>query len=72
MLKPLAQRMNKRQVDASFKEHVLPEVDRVCIERSGTTDRIARWEAYNNYTDMLCKDGMITIWQYENWGTPYG
>jgi len=72
MLKPLAERMNKRQVDASFKEHSLPHIDQVCRERSGTIDRIARWEAWNNYTDGLCKDGLITDWQYHNWANPYG
>ena len=72
MLKPLAERMNKRQVDADFKENSLPIIDAICRERSGTIDRIARWEAWNNYTDMLCKDGMITPWQYDNWANPYG
>lgn len=72
MLKPRDQRMNKRQVNASFKEGILPHVDSLCRERSGTTDRIARWEAWNDYTDSLCKDGMITPWQYENWANPYG
>lgn len=72
MLKPLAERMNKRQVDASFKEGLLPHIDSVCRERSGTTDRIAQWEAWNNYTDSLCKDGLITDWQYHNWANPYG
>ena len=63
MLKPRDQRMNKRQIDANFKEHFLPHLP---------DDRIAQWEAWNNYTDSLCKDGMITDWQYHNWANPYG
>ena len=32
------------------------------------TDSIAKREMWNNYTDALCKDGVITLRQYENWG----
>ena len=32
----------------------------------------ARSEAWNNYTDMLCKDGQITSKQYETWAHPAG
>lgn len=34
-------------------------------------DRTALREAWNNYTDSLCKDGMITERQYETWTNPY-
>jgi hypothetical protein len=27
-------------------------------------------EAWNNWTDGLCKDGEISDWQYENWSQP--
>ena len=64
MLRPRDQRLNKREAVASFKEHYLPHID--------PTDRIAQWEAFNNYTDSLCKDGLITDWQYSNWANPYG
>jgi len=29
-----------------------------------------RREAWNNFTDALCKDGQISDWQYENWSQP--
>lgn len=28
-------------------------------------------EAWNNFTDVLCKDGMITDSQYNNWTNPF-
>ena len=28
-------------------------------------------ETWNNWTDGLCKDGLITSWQYENWDQPF-
>lgn len=28
-------------------------------------------EDYNNYTDMLCKDGEISDYAYNNWDNPY-
>lgn len=34
-------------------------------------DVIWRREAWNNYTDMLCKERRITTWQYENWTNPF-
>ena len=35
------------------------------------TDSIAKREMWNNYTDALCKEGLITLHQYENWGQPF-
>ena len=35
------------------------------------TDSTAKREMWNNYTDALCKDGVITLNQYENWGQPF-
>ena len=34
-------------------------------------DTIAKREAFNNYTDRLCKEGVITKKQYENWDQPF-
>tara|TARA_Y100001951_G_C11198349_1_gene215637 strand:- start:540 stop:716 length:177 start_codon:yes stop_codon:yes gene_type:complete len=34
-------------------------------------DYVAKREAWNNWTDSLCKDGKITSWQYENWSQPF-
>ena len=34
-------------------------------------DAIAKREDWNNYTDSLCKEGLITLKQYENWEQPF-
>ena len=34
-------------------------------------DVIAKRTHWNDYTDGLCKDGLITLKQYENWGQPF-
>ena len=34
-------------------------------------DTIAKREAFNNYTDSLCKEGKITLKQYETWRNPF-
>ena len=34
-------------------------------------DYVAKREFFNNYTDMLCKDGVITSKQYETWSNPF-
>ena len=39
-------------------------------ESDGIPDYPARSESWANYTDMLCKDGQITLKQYESWQSP--
>ena len=34
-------------------------------------DVVAKREAWSNYTDGLCKDGRITLKQYETWSNPF-
>ncbi len=34
-------------------------------------DVIAKRTEWNNYTDALCKGGVITLKQYENWNNPF-
>ena len=34
-------------------------------------DKIAKREDWNNFTDMLCKCGEISMNQYENWTNPF-
>ena len=41
------------------------------IDDSPRGDYIWRREAWNNYTDALCKDGLITVKQYETWANPF-
>jgi len=49
-----------------FDECVLPWVVEQ-HEQDGVPDLPARREAWNDWTDGLCKDGEISDWQYENW-----
>lgn len=35
-----------------------------------TTDKVANREMWNNWTDSLCKDGIITEHQYNTWTYP--
>ena len=52
-----------------FEENVLPYVQEQ-YEKDGIPDWPARREAWNDWTDMLCQDGEISDWQYENWSQP--
>lgn len=63
-------RVTKKQVEAIFREDILPEI-RKRYEKDGRIDHPARREEWNNYTDSLCKDGKITLHQYETWSNPY-
>jgi hypothetical protein len=59
--------MTKTEVLRAFREDVLPSID----EHYSKTDRVARREAWNNYTDALCKGGQISLAQYESWSNPF-
>lgn len=59
--------MTKAQALRDFREIVLPFV----LKQYGRDDRIAIREAWNNYTDALCKDKEITLHQYETWDNPF-
>ena len=52
-----------------FDNHILPIVKQG-MEPDGEPDIPARSEAWNNWTDAMCKDGQISDWQYENWTHP--
>ena len=54
------------QAVEQFNEHILPQVQEE-FEQDGIKDIPARSEAWNNWTDSLCKDEVISDWQYENW-----
>ena len=50
-----------------FEEYVKP-----CIEHAySKDDSIAIREGWNDYVDMLNKDGEISDWQAHNWSNPY-
>jgi len=52
-----------------FEREELPFIERE-YEGDGIPDYCARSEAWNNWTDMLCKNEEISDWQYDNWGHP--
>ena len=45
-----------------FDNHIMPAV----IEAYSADDHIAMHEEFNNWTDMLCKDGELSDWAYNN------
>lgn len=55
--------MTKKQVLDCFRRNVWPHQQ--------YKDIVAKREAWNNYTDYLCKDGAITLRQYESWTNPF-
>lgn len=61
--------MSKAQATALFKTEVLPGVQRA-YEADGKPDWPARAEAWNDFTDVLCKDRAITPGQYDRWVAP--
>ena len=58
-------RMTKKQAVASFREMLRESGDAL------RGDSIAKREAFNNYVDMLNKDGMVTDYQAYNWSNPF-
>ena len=54
------------QAGIQCADHVLPGVIDA-YEQDGEPDYVARSEAWNNWTDSLCKSGEISDWQYNNW-----
>jgi hypothetical protein len=52
-----------------FETELLPLIIEE-FEQDGVPDIPARSEAFNNWTDALCKDGEISEWQYNNWTHP--
>jgi len=59
--------------EAFFVENILPGVratERLYGREHGSIDGPMRREAWNNWTDSLCKNSQISDWQYENWSQP--
>ena len=69
MAKNLRTVINREQAIMMFMTQVLPIV-MSAYEQDGIPDWTARWEAWSNFTDGLCKDKLISDWQYENWNEP--
>ena len=61
-------KMRKTDCLAEFRQHW------ECVIATGNCrpdDVIAKREAWNNYTDALCKEGLITNQQYDSWTNPF-
>lgn len=61
--------MTKAQAVKLWRAEVLPGV-KSRFERAGRPDFCARSQAWNDWTDGLCKDRQITLRQYETWTHP--
>lgn len=60
-------KMTKQEAINEFTHYHLPCV----IAQYGKDDKPALREAWGIYTDQLCKDGKITMKQYETWSNPF-
>lgn len=64
--------MTKAQAWAEFKAAILPGIKAREAEGTGRADKPMRREAWNDYTDMLHRDGLITDHQVQTWTHPAG
>ena len=69
MAKNLRTVINREQAIIQFASEILPIV-KSAYEQDGIPDWPARREAWNNWTNGLCHDKLISDWQYENWSQP--
>lgn len=66
---PRRVKINKKIAEDWFKAEALPLI-RDEYEQDGRRDLPARRKAWNNFTDYLQKEGLITMHQYETWIHP--
>ena len=59
--------MTKKEALARFREEVMPHVP---LYR-GRLDAVALAEAWNNWTDSLVSEGVITRKQCDSWRNPF-
>lgn len=59
--------MTKKEAVKYFKEHIAP----IIRNKYGNNDKVAMCEAWNDYTDALCKERSITPKQYDRWINPF-
>ena len=52
-------------------QHEFIEQNKTAYFQVWKHDKPALREAWNNFTDMLCKDGRITPRQYDTWLNPF-
>lgn len=56
----------KAEIKTRFCDSILPGI----IKRHGSDDKPALDQAWNDFVDMLCKDGEVTTHQAETWTHP--
>ncbi len=61
-------RMTKKEAVASFRESWANFLE---CNPSFRGDSIAKRCAFNDYVDMLNKDGAVTDYQADNWSNPF-
>ena len=59
--------ITKAEVLKDFKQFILPSM----LETFNENDLTFKRELWNNYTDQLRQDGIITENQYNNWSNPF-
>ena len=59
--------MTKKRVEKDFRKYILHGLKKT--EKNGK-DIVMRELEWSYFIDGLCKDGEITLSQYENWVTP--
>ncbi|MCA1800411.1 MAG: hypothetical protein LC650_03880 [Actinobacteria bacterium] len=59
--------MTKIQAVSEWRRDILSAIRE---EENGVPDRAMRYESWNVFTDMLCKEGRITEEQYNDWSAP--
>lgn len=59
--------ISRDDVIQMFERDILPDI----VKHYGDKDIPAKRAAWNDYTDSLCKDGVITLYQNNSWEGPY-
>jgi hypothetical protein len=59
--------ITRQDVIDMFERDILPDI----IKHYGDKDIPAKRAAWNDFTDSLCKDGTITLYQNNSWEGPY-
>ena len=62
--------MTHAQAVEYFENEIMPDIRIIENMSDGHPDWPMRCESWNNWTDSLCKDRVISDWQYENWSHP--
>ena len=63
-------RMTKKTAETIFRERLrAAKVQGLWTYKA--SDKPALREAWNNFTDSLCRDDLITERQYETWANPF-